>query len=67
MAFNYPNARRDETKVADYHGNKISDPYEWLEDPDSAETMAFVEEQNKLTMPFLEQCAVRDRFRQRLT
>lgn len=28
---------------------------------------AFVEEQNKLTMPFLEQCAVRDRFRQRLT
>uniref|UniRef100_H2SNL2 Prolyl endopeptidase n=2 Tax=Takifugu rubripes TaxID=31033 RepID=H2SNL2_TAKRU len=67
MAFNYPNARRDETKVADYHGNKISDPYEWLEDPNSAETMAFVEEQNKLTMPFLEQCAVRDGFRQRLT
>lgn len=28
---------------------------------------AFVEEQNKLTMPFLEQCGVRDRFRQRLT
>lgn len=26
-----------------------------------------MEEQNKLTMPFLEQCAVRDRFRQRLT
>lgn len=28
---------------------------------------AFVEEQNKLTMPFLERCGVRERFRQRLT
>lgn len=28
---------------------------------------AFVDEQNKLTMPYLEQCAVRDQFHQRLT
>ncbi|XP_041811214.1 prolyl endopeptidase-like [Chelmon rostratus] len=67
MAFKYPAARRDETKVDDYHGSKICDPYIWLEDPDSAETMAFVEEQNKLTMPYLEQCAVRAQFHQRLT
>uniref|UniRef100_A0A3Q0SDY6 Prolyl endopeptidase n=1 Tax=Amphilophus citrinellus TaxID=61819 RepID=A0A3Q0SDY6_AMPCI len=67
MAFKYPAARRDESKVNDYHGTKISDPYAWLEDPDSAETMAFVEEQNKLTMPYLEKCAVRAQFHQRLT
>ncbi|KAL7382509.1 hypothetical protein ABVT39_023562 [Epinephelus coioides] len=67
MSFKYPAARRDESKVDDYHGTKICDPYTWLEDPDGAETMAFVEEQNKLTMPYLEQCAVRAQFHQRLT
>ncbi|XP_062414474.1 prolyl endopeptidase-like isoform X1 [Pungitius pungitius] len=54
-------------KVDDYHGTKICDPYKWLEDPDDAETIAFVEEQNKLTMPYLENCAVRPQFHQRLT
>lgn len=67
MAFKYPEARRDTGQVDDYHGTKISDPYVWLEDPDSKETMAFVEEQNQLTMPYLEKCAVRARFQQRLT
>ncbi|XP_068567402.1 prolyl endopeptidase-like [Cebidichthys violaceus] len=67
MAFEYPAARRDESKVDDHHGTKICDPYTWLEDPDSAETMAFVEEQNELTMPYLERCAVRAQFHQRLT
>uniref|UniRef100_A0A3Q2PXM5 Prolyl endopeptidase n=1 Tax=Fundulus heteroclitus TaxID=8078 RepID=A0A3Q2PXM5_FUNHE len=53
--------------VDDYHGTKVSDPYAWLEDPDSPETTAFVEQQNQLTMPYLENCGVRARFQQRLT
>ncbi|XP_066498602.1 prolyl endopeptidase-like [Hoplias malabaricus] len=67
MPFKYPEARRDENKVDDYNGVKVPDPYWWLEDPDCEETKAFVEEQNKLSWPFLEQCEIRAQFQKRLT
>lgn len=54
--FEYPVARRDETVVEEFHGQKIADPYRWLEDPDSEETQAYVEQQNKIAQPFLESC-----------
>ncbi|XP_053566563.1 prolyl endopeptidase [Bombina bombina] len=65
--FQYPEVFRDESAVDDYHGYKICDPYKWLEDPDSEQTKAFVEAQNKLTMPFLEQSPVRGIFKDRMT
>lgn len=61
----YPNARRDPTIIDDYHGQKITDPYAWLEDPDAPETKQFVEEQNKITEPYLEKCEFKEKFRKR--
>ncbi|XP_062896897.1 prolyl endopeptidase-like [Mobula hypostoma] len=66
MALHYPEAKRLDS-IDDYHGCKIPDPYKWLEDPDSEETKAYVEAQNKLTLPFLEKCPVREKFKARMT
>ena len=50
--FRYPDARREDV-VDDYHGTPVADPYRWLEDPGDDRTVAFVEAQNALTMPYL--------------
>ncbi|MFT7771844.1 prolyl oligopeptidase family serine peptidase [Roseateles sp.] len=49
----YPVARKVEQTDA-YHGTSVADPYRWLEDDNSAETKAWVVEQNKVTDKFLE-------------
>ncbi|XP_049816423.1 prolyl endopeptidase isoform X1 [Schistocerca nitens] len=67
MKFNYPVARRDESVTEEYHGIEISDPYRWLEDPDSSETAKFVDEQNAVTRPYLDSCPVRSDINSRLT
>ena len=51
----------------DYHGEKIADPFRWLEDDNSAETKAWVEEQNKVTFGFLDAIPERARIKERLT
>ncbi|GLT99910.1 hypothetical protein SLE2022_173140 [Rubroshorea leprosula] len=63
----YTSARRDDSVVDDYHGDKISDPYRWLEDPDSAETKEFVQEQVELCESVLEICNTREQIRERVT
>lgn len=64
--FSYPPARKTD-QVDDYHGTKIADPYRWLENPDSEETRAWVEAQNKLTFSFLDQIPARAQIKARLT
>ncbi|XP_060075593.1 prolyl endopeptidase-like [Ylistrum balloti] len=66
MKFQGPDTRRDASKIDDYHGTKIADPYQWLEDPDSDETKAFVDAQNDLSKPYLEQCPVRGKLHSRI-
>src|SRR5687768_1848782 len=62
----YPAAPRGD-HVDVYHGTKVTDPYRWLEDLDSAETTAWVKAQNELTFGFLESLPQRALFRDRLT
>lgn len=62
----YPKVRRDDDHVDVYHEAKVKDPYVWLEDPDSEETKKFVEDQNAVTMPFLQSCKVKDKFYERM-
>jgi prolyl oligopeptidase len=62
----YPEAPRGPV-VDDYNGVKVADRYRWMEEPDSAETRAWVEAENKLTFSFLEAIPGREAIRKRLT
>ncbi len=62
----YPHSRKVE-QIDDYHGVQVSDFYQWLEDPDSEETKAWVEAQNQVTFDYLNQIPVREQLKQRLT
>ena len=64
--FKYPSSRQD-NQVDHYHGVEVKDAYRWLEDPDSEETKAWVEAQNQVTFSYLNQLAVRDKIKSRIT
>lgn len=53
--------------VDDYFGTKISDPYRWLENDTTAETAAWVEDQNKITQHYLNQIPFKEKIKTRLT
>lgn len=49
-----------------YFGTKVPDPYRWLEDDKSAETAAWVKEQNLTTFGYLESIPFRQELKSRL-
>ena len=51
QTFQYPAAKPGE-QVDEYHGIKVEDPYRWLEDVDSPETLDWIQKQNELTFGF---------------
>lgn len=64
-ALGYPETRRQ--PVLDVmHGRELTDPYRWLEDGESAESMAWMESQNQLTRSVLDAYPGREGLRKRL-
>ena len=57
----YPTARKTDT-VDTYFGNKVPDPYRWMEDDKSDETKAWVVAQNKVTFGYLDKIPYRAKF-----
>jgi prolyl oligopeptidase len=65
-AVSYP-ATKKVDQQDNYHGTMVADPYRWLEDANSAETKAWVTEQNKVTQAWLAQIPQREAIKARLT
>jgi len=62
----YPAARRlDLTETL--HGRNVADPYRWLEDPDSAETKAWLQAEEDLYASYLAKVPGRQRLAERLS
>ena len=64
--FKYPPGPAN-NQVDDYNGVKVADPYRPLENPDSPESRAWIEAENKITFDFLKTIPERDGIRKRLT
>lgn len=62
----YPTTRSVDS-VDVYHGTRVHDPYQWLEDLDSEATADWVQRQNDLTFDYLDGIPERNPLRQRLT
>ncbi|HEY0380931.1 MAG TPA: prolyl oligopeptidase family serine peptidase [Candidatus Elarobacter sp.] len=66
MPLPYPETPRVD-QIDDYFGNRIADPYRWLEEVDSPQTQRWITEENALTESVLETVPQRETVRARLT
>ncbi|ADX67876.1 prolyl oligopeptidase family serine peptidase [Weeksella virosa] len=51
----------------EYFGEKVADPYRWLEDDRSPQTKAWVEAENKVTFSYLDKIPLRNELKKQLT
>lgn len=61
----YPEAKRSAV-MDDFHGTEVADPYRWLEDADSRETIAWVEAENRVTRKFIDAVPARESIEERM-
>lgn len=61
----YPKTAKGDV-IDDYFGTRVPDPYRWLENDTSAETKAWVIEENKVTDNYLSKIPYRDEIKKRL-
>jgi prolyl oligopeptidase len=62
----YPSARRVDV-VDDYFGEKVADPFRWMEDLESPELKEWIDDQNALTFGYLYALPERDALQARIT
>jgi len=65
--FVYPQVERDDSCSDELFGHVVPDPYRYLEDPKAEKTKKFIEMQNKVTEPYLDECPHRKQIKQMLT
>jgi prolyl oligopeptidase len=65
QSLTYPVTRKSD-QVDDYHGVKVPDPYRWLEDDNSPETLAWVKAENEVTFAYLGKIPYRAQVKHRL-
>ena len=61
----YPETKK-ESQVDTYFGTAVPDPYRWLENDNSAETKAWVTEENKVTFGYLDKIPFRQQWFKRI-
>lgn len=66
MKIKYPETKKGNT-VDTYFGEKVPDPYRWLEDDLSKETEAWVKAENQVTFDYLNKIPYRQQIKERLT
>jgi prolyl oligopeptidase len=62
----YPAARTVD-QADTFHGTVVRDPYRWMEDPDAADTRAWIAAENAITFAYLDSIPQRAAIRDRLT
>lgn len=66
ITVDYPSTNTVDT-INTYFGTEVKDPYRWLEDDRSEETMSWVKNQNKATYGYLDNIPFRNELKERLT